>query len=319
MPMKTSLLLVGLTCAFSALYASLSIAQDYPNRDIQFVVPFSAGGGSDVVARNIVNAITALDLLPVNIIVDNRPGGGGSVGYTYLAQRKGDPHFVGTVAISFFTTPLLGDSPVNYQDFQPIAAIATDPYVMTVTPQSDLQNFGSLAARERFIVGSSAAVSDAAILANLVGESLGITADVVPFDGDGEVLSALLGGHVDVTFSNLSEVLPLIEAGEVRPLAITTEERISQLPDVPTFTELGHDFVFGNLRGLVMPAGVSEEVIAYWQDLLRQVAESDWWRENYLNQFNVLPEFMDSDEFGQEMVAINDRYESLMRKTGLIE
>jgi putative tricarboxylic transport membrane protein len=319
MSKRTSYLLSGFICAIGASYASTAAAQDYPSRDIQFVVPFSAGGGSDVVARNIVNAITALELLPVGIVVDNRPGGGGSVGYTYLAQREGDPHFVGTVAISFFTTPLLGDSPVNYQDFQPVAAIATDPYVMTVRSQSDLNDFGSLADRDRFVVGSSAAVSDAAILANLVGDALGIQADVVPFDGDGEVLSALLGGHVDVSFSNLSEVLPLIEAGEVRPLAITTEERVNQLPDVPTFTELGHDFVFGNLRGLILPSGVPDEAVDYWEDLMRQIAESDWWRENYLEQFNVLPEFMDREEFGQEMTAINDRYEALMRETGIIE
>lgn len=320
MKLSGSFSLAALGAGVLSLAAGPLVAQeDYPSRDIQFVVPFSAGGGSDVVARQIANAINELDLLPVGLIIDNRPGGGGSVGYTYLAAREGDPHYVGTVSIAYFTTPLLGDSPVNHEDFEPIAAIANDPYVMVASNDLGIESLEDVAARDRLVVGSPAAVSDSALLANILGEDLDISMDVIPFDGDGEVLSALLGGHVDIAFSNLSEILPQVVAGEVTAIAVTSADRVEPLPDVPTLQELGHDVRVGNLRGMILPKGVSEEVIAYWEDILQQVANSDYWKENYLDRFSIQAEWMGREEFSKEIVAINDRYEGLMQDLGIIE
>lgn len=302
-----------------ALALSTSVqAQNYPSRDIQFVVPFSAGGGSDVIARNITNTINHLQLLPVNLTVDNRPGGSGAVGYTYLAGRRGDPHFVGTVSIAFFTTPLLGGSPVSYRDFQPLAAVATDPYILAVNNASDLHSLEDLAKRNSFVSGTPGAVSDPALLARMVANALGNDVQVVPFDGGGEVLSALLGGHVDVIFGNLSEIMNQVQAGSIRPIAVTSRERVPSLPDLPTFLELGHDIQVAQLRGMVMPRGVPEGAIAHWENILKQVAESDYWRANYLERFSVLPVYMARDEFGAEIAAISERYETLMRELGII-
>jgi putative tricarboxylic transport membrane protein len=316
---KTQLMKCLSTVLVSATLVLPAFAQDYPSRDIQFIVPFGAGGGSDVIARNIGNTINHLGSLPVNLVIENRPGGSGSIGYTYLAGREGNPHFVGTVSIAFFTTPLLGGSPVNYENFQPLAAVATDPYIMAVNLNSNIHSLDDLKAMNSFVSGTPGAVSDPALLANMVADALEIQVNVVPFDGGGEVLSNLLGGHIDVIFGNLSEVMTQVQAGAIRPIAVTSRERIPNLDDVPTFTELGHDIQVAQLRGMVMPRGTPDEAITYWENLLREVAESDYWRENYLERFSVLPVYMDRHEFGAEIVAISERYEVLMRELGLIQ
>lgn len=310
------------SCAAIMLSSAMTLpamGQSYPSTDIQFIVPFGAGGGSDVIARNISNAISHLELLPVNLVVENRPGGSGSIGYTYLAGREGNPHYVGTVSIAFFTTPLLGGSPVNYENFQPLAAVATDPYIMAVNNNSNIHSLDDLARMNIFVSGTPGAVSDPALLANMVADAIGNQVNVVPFDGGGEVLSNLLGGHIDVIFGNLSEVMSQVQAGAIRPIAVTSRERIPNLENIPTFLELGHDIQVAQLRGMVMPKGVPDEAVAFWENLLREVAESDYWRENYLERFSVLPVYMDRNEFGQEIVGISERYEVLMRELGLIQ
>jgi putative tricarboxylic transport membrane protein len=310
---------LALSGVLAAGIALPGLAQaDYPERDIQFIVPFGAGGGSDVIARNITNAISELELLPVNLVVENRPGGSGAVGYNYLAGREGDPHYVGTVSIAFFTTPLMGGSPVNYENFQPLAAVATDPYIMAVNNESDIHSLDDLAAIDSFVSGTPGAVSDPALLAHMVSDAVDTSVQVVPFDGGGEVLSALLGGHVDVIFGNLSEVMSQVQGEQIRPIAVTSTERVPSLPDVPTFMELGHDIDVAQLRGMVMPKGVPDEAVTYWEELLKEVAESDYWRENYLERFSVLPAYMDRHEFGEQIEQISNRYEALMTDLGII-
>lgn len=172
---------VGNRRCFSAGFAT-SAAAEYPTRDITMIVPFAAGGGSDVVARNIANVINGLGLLPVTVIVENRPRGSGAIGYSYLAQQEGNPYYVGTVSAGFFTTPLTGGSPVTYRDFTPLAAIATDPFVLAVGADSDIHTLEDLQAQGSLVTGTSGAVSDPTMLAHILEEILDISIQVVPYD-----------------------------------------------------------------------------------------------------------------------------------------
>lgn len=300
--------------------AAPAMAQEnYPSEDIDLIIPFGAGGGSDTLARTIKSVIEELDLIPVQILPENRPGGSGAIGYGSVAQQQGDPHTMATVSVSFFTTPLLGASPTDYTEFTPLAAIATSPYILAVPSDSEYEEFADLGETERLTTGTVGVVSDAALLAEMVSDALDITVDPVPFDGEGEVMAAVLGGHVDFVFLNPSEVLSQIEAGELRPLAVSSEERVDALPDVPTFSELGHDIVHTQLRGLVMPGGVSDEVVAYWEDVLSQVAESPEWREGYVAKYHNTPNYLDSEAFGAAIEQTSNRYETLMRNLDIIE
>lgn len=292
--------------------------QEYPSRDIEMIIPFGVGGGSDTLARTIASVISEMGLLPVQILPENRPGGSGAVGYGYVGQQQGNDHLIATVSVSFFTTPLLGASPVSYEDFTPLAAISYSPYVLAVPTASPYESVEDLASAERLTTATVGVVSDAALLADMLSDSAGVQIDAVPFDGEGEALAAVLGGHVDIVFMNPSELLSQTEAGTLRPLAVSSAERVEAFPDVPTFAELGHDIEHVQLRGLVMPGGVSEEVVAYWENILEQVASSDEWREQYIEAYFDSPAYLNSEEFGALIEQTNDRYRAIMEELDLI-
>src|SRR3546814_10351482 len=127
-------------------------------------------------------------------------------------------------------------------------------------------------------------------------------------------MAAMLGGHVDVAYFRSSEALSQIQAGTLRPLAVSSAERADAAPDVPTFSELGYDIVHAQIRGLVMPKDVEPDVVAFWENVLGQVAESKEWREQYVDRFHDVPDYMDSEEFGKAIVQTSERYER--RKLG---
>lgn len=310
--------LAGAICA-GALLAAGPASAAYPDRDITMIIPFGVGGGSDVLARTIGNVIAELKLIPVKILPENRPGGSGAVGYSAVAKQKGSPYTIATVSVSFFTTPLQGGSPVSYRDFTPLAAIAQSPYILVVPASSEYKTLDDLKKAKRLTTGTVGVVSDAALLARMTSKALGVQIDAIPFDGEGEVMSALLGGHVNIAYFNPSEVLPQIQAGTLRPLAVSSSQRVDVLKDVPTFTELGAPIVHTQIRGLVMPKDVSAEAVTYWEGVLKKVAESDAWRKQYVDRFHDVPQFLDSKAFGAAIVETSNRYETLMKELGIIK
>jgi putative tricarboxylic transport membrane protein len=310
----------GLALFAAATLAAGPATAKYPEQDIKMIIPFGAGGGSDTLARTIAEVIGEMKLLPVNILPENRPGGSGAVGYSTVAKDKGNPHVIATVSVSFFTTPLLGGSPVSYRDFTPLASIAQSPYLLVAPASSAYKKLDDLKTAKRLTTGTVGVVSDAALLAKLTSSALGVQIDSVPFDGEGEVLAALLGGHVDIGYLNPSEAMSQIAAGTLRPLAISSAQRSAAFPDVPTFKELGHDqIVHTQLRGLVMPAGVPAEAVKYWEEILKKVAASDAWKKKYIERFHEIPDFTDAAGFGEAIATTNARYETLMKELKIIK
>jgi putative tricarboxylic transport membrane protein len=291
----------------------------YPARDVTMIVPFGAGGGSDVLSRTIANVIRELGVLPVNLLIENRPGSSGAIGYTYVAQQKGNPYTLATVSVSFFTTPLLGASDFTYRDFTPVAAIAMSPYIMAVRAASPIRSLEDVRKTRRLTTGTVGVVSDPVLLARMLQKTTGVTVDTVPFDGEGEVMTSVLGGHVDFMLGNPGEILPQIEAGTLRPIAVSTASRLQSLPDIPSFTELGYPIEHVQLRGIVMPGGVPPETVAFWEETLRTVAESEQWRRAYLDRFREEPRFVGSKEFGSVLDSTNMLYVRLMTELGLIK
>ncbi len=291
----------------------------YPSRDVTMIVPFGAGGGSDVLSRTIANVIGELGVLPVTLLIENRPGSSGAVGYTYVAQQKGNPYTLATVSVSFFTTPLLGASDVTYRDFTPVAAIAMSPYIMAVRAASPIRTVDDIRKSKRLTTGTVGVVSDPVLLARMLQKATGVTVDTVPFDGEGEVMTAVLGGHVDFMLGNPGEVLPQIEAGTLRPVAVSTASRLASLPDTPSFKELGYPIEHVQLRGIVMPGGVPPDAVAFWETALRKVAESDAWKRAYLDRFREEPRFVGPTEFGAVLESTNALYAQLMTELGLLK
>jgi putative tricarboxylic transport membrane protein len=312
-------ILLALVTTSCARDASRESTASYPARDVTIIVPFGAGGGSDVLSRTIANVIRELKLVPVNLLVENRPGSSGAIGYTYVARQAANPYALATVSVSFFTTPLLGASEVTYKDFTPVAAIAMSPYIMAVRAASPIKSFEEVKKVRRLTTGTVGVVSDPVLLARMLQNATGVTIDTVPFDGEGEVMTAVLGGHIDFMLGNPGEVLPQIEAGTLRPIAVSTPARLQSLSSTPSFKELGYNIEHVQLRGVVMPPDVPAETVAFWEDALRKVAESPEWKREYLDRFRDEPRFVGSKEFGQVLETTNELYAKLMTDLGLIK
>lgn len=307
-------------CALASTLFTASFAQAFePDRDVTVVVTSSAGGGSDTITRILTDTISKLKLTSSNFVVENRTGGSGAVGYSYVSKRKDDAYLWANIGVSFFTTPLLGESPVNYKVFTPLAAVSEDPYIMVVAKDSKIKSLADIKTAGRMISGTTGIVADPALLAQRLETAMGIEADVVPFGGDGEVVAALLGGHIDVQFGNPSEVLPLIKSGDVRPIAVSAADRLPAFPDIPTIKESGYDVVLTQLRGFVMPQNVPADAVAYWADIIKKALESEQWKTQYLDRFNVVPKYMAGAELAAEMDRRNADYTALMTSLGLIK
>src|SRR5690606_22912744 len=161
-------------------------------------------------------------------------------------------------------------------------------------------------------IGNTGPVTDPALLAVSLGNELDVEVRTVPFNGDGEVTTALLGGHIDLQFGNASEVMAQIEAGRVVPIAVTSPERLASQPDVPTFKELGSDIELMLYRGIVMPKDVPEDALAFWEDAMKKVSESETWKTQYVERNNSIPLFWNAEEFQARIPEISKLYEDYL-------
>lgn len=303
--------------AFVGLYC-MPVATDAsafePDRDSVIVVTTSPGGGNDIISRTLAAVIKDLELTPSNFTIENRVGGSGAVGLQYVAQRKGDPYIWANFATAFFTTPLLGQSPVGYQDFTPLALVAEEPYIMAVPVNSPITSLEDIRKAGAMLSGTEGIMAGPALLAHQLKDLMNIEVDVVPYGGQSDVIAALLGGHIEVMFGVPTVVIPMIESAQLRPLAVSATARMAALPDVPTFQEQGIDLVLTQPRGFVLPRDVPEDARQYWSEVIRKAVDSDEWRERYLDKFKTDKQFVSGDELARMFAEITEKYKKMMEK-----
>lgn len=262
MPLAFSrtLIILGTTSLVSA-----SVLADYPERSIELIVAYSAGGGTDVAARTLVPYLEKH--LDGDITVINRPGAGGEVGFSALANAEPDGYTIGFINTpNVFTIPIERDTRYELSDLYPIANVIDDPAGISVHPESPFQSFEDLVEYAKahpgeINYGTSGVGGDDHLTALALEQLAGIEMTHVPFPGAADVRQALMGGHIDLGIINVSEVASAAKAGQVRQLVQGGEERWEKASDVPTFKELGYDLTMGSARGLAAPAGVPEEII----------------------------------------------------------
>ena len=248
--------------------ATLAGAQSYPAKPIHLIVPFPPGGGNDTVARAIAQQISPELGQPV--VIDNRPGAGGSVGAELAAKAPADGYTlflagVGSHAVNPNLHARLPYDPVK--DFTPITLLATAPSVLVVNPGLPARNIAELTAYARAHPGklnyASNGNGSAAQLAAAMYESMANVRMVhVPYKGIAPALTDLLSGEVQLMFGTIVALVPHIQAGKLRPLAVTSRKRSALLPDVPTLAESGlPDYEAGSWYGILAPAGTPPEVV----------------------------------------------------------
>jgi putative tricarboxylic transport membrane protein len=293
----------------------------YPERAIEFVVPFSAGGGSDILARTITKIITDKGWVSQPINVVNKPGGSGSIGYAYVAEKKGNPYYIATVSSSFYTAPLLGNSPVSYKDFQPVAGLAMDTLALFVREDSEFTSIKQVIEKAKaepkgIAIGGTSGTSDDAVMYRVLQDKAGIELKYVPFESGGQVMTALLGGHVDLVWANPGEALNQVEAGKARAIVVASSERIPGFENVPTLIEEGINAKLAQFRGVVMPKDAPPEAVKYMEDVLKKLSESKEWQEMYIEKNSITPRFLGHEEFAKAIVELSDMYAEIFEKIG---
>jgi len=277
----TILILFIVGCSNSGSESSDN-GEEYPSEDLTVVVPFGAGGGTDLYIREIMDIMKEEEIYSGNIMVENREGGSGATGYSYLNKKSGDPYFVGPTAASFFTTPLVSEAGYNVEDFTPIALMGADDLFLMVNSNSDiktLDDFIDTAKNETVRIGGVGQVSDERIVPEQFAEEAGFEFEYVPFQGAGELTSALTSNSLDAIVGNPTRSMGQIESDMFRPLAFSGLERYEGLDDVPTFIEEGYEVNISQPRGIILPAEVDEDVKAWWVDAMKQVAETERWKD----------------------------------------
>jgi tripartite-type tricarboxylate transporter receptor subunit TctC len=260
----------------------VALAQNYPSRTIKIVVPLSAGGTNDIIARLLADKLT--QALKTSVIVENRPGGaGGSVGADTVAKAEPDGHtlLLASTATLAINPSLYAKLPYDPQrDFEPISVIRTSPLILVANAGQPVKNVGDLIASLRakpgdYSYASAGKGTPLHLVAELFLTQTGTRAVHVPYRGAAPAVSDLLAGHIHLLFDNLPSVLPHIQAGTLRPLLVTGSRRLPQLPDTPTVIEAG----LGGAEAvswfaLAAPKGTPPEIVSQLSDATRVIITS---------------------------------------------
>jgi len=264
--MKLNKLLLALVSGLA--FAASAHADTYPSKPITLIVPFAPGGTTDIVARIVADRLGKE--LGQTVVVENRGGGGGSIGAAAISKANPDGYTIGvstvsTHAVNAACNPKLGYDPIT--GFAPITNMARTPNVLTVNAKFPAQDFKQFLDQVKKSPGKlNYATSGTCSIQHMVGEQFKAATGTfilhIPYRGAGPALNDLLGGQVDMMFDNLPSSMSHIQAGKLRPLAIAWNKRLDALPNVPTFTELGLKQVNDPAwYGLVAPPKTPEDVI----------------------------------------------------------
>lgn len=261
-----------------------------PERGVEIVVGTGPGGGQDKTARTLQRILQERQLIGTPATVVNKPGGGGSVGWSYLSQRGGDGHVLEIGNTTLLTNQLTGRAAVGYTDLTPIAMLLSETVALSVRADSPIRSGKDLLERLRQDAGSvSLSVGSSlggvnhiavALIARAAGGDPRRLKTVV-FQGGGEAMTALLGGHIDLVSSAANNVLPHLAAGRLRVIGIASPSRLAgALASVPTWKELGADAVATNWRMVVGGKGLSSAQVAYWEGVLGKLTETGEWKKD---------------------------------------
>lgn len=302
-------------------------ADKFPNKPIQLIVPFAAGSTTDLAARSLSNA--AKDFLDQPIVVVNKPGASGVVAASAVAKSKPDGYtmIMSRVSCNGAVPALNKTIPYKIDDFTFVGITELNPFVFCVKADSPYKTLQDLveaikANPGKLSFGTAGAMSMLDIVGMMLLDAAGLpqkAAVSVPFKGDGDAKTALLGGHVDFVPNNLSPMSDVIKSGMVRALATTTAERLPDYPDVPTVAEAGYPALTGALgwSGFFGPKGIPADRVAVLSGLLMKIKDSPTWLEN-TKRLGALPYIMNPADSEKFVMDQYHKFEALGKKLGAI-
>ncbi len=294
------------------------IADTFPEKDIFATYSSKAGSGGDIFLRNLGKAIT--DQLNGNAwVVENRVGSSGAIAFMYVKDAKPDGYNLLGFTTSMISAGIIGDMPVSYADFEPVCSVANDPqyiYVKGDAPWDTLDELMEDARNrpkeQRWGRGIPSGSNTLGQLLLLKSAS-DVEVSPVVFDGGSEALTAILGGHIDVSSGEYSEIRGLLESGDVKVLAALTNERTKALPDVSTAKEQGYDAVLDRPRGLLAPKGTPSEVVEKIASIVKEALNEESFVKE-LEEEGTEVEYIGPEEFGGILDNIYNSYVSINLK-----
>jgi tripartite-type tricarboxylate transporter receptor subunit TctC len=278
-PAARSIARCALAAALACLGAGSAHAQAYPTKPVRIVVPFAAGGGTDVIARHLATGLS--ESMKRQFIVDNRAGANGVVGTEVVSRAPADGYTLLFVSSPHSINPSLRPKlPYDtLRDFAPISMVASSPYVLVVHPSLPVRNVKELIALakkqpDQILYGSGGRGSSAHLSAELFGMLAGVRMKEIPFKGAGPALIGTVTGEVALVFGNALTVKPQLASGRLRALGIASAQRSSSFPDLPTIAEAGvpgyrSDAVLGLLAPARTPRAVIETLNAETHKVMR--------------------------------------------------
>ena len=309
--------------AVLAAASAVAVAQaKYPQKTVEVVVPYAPGGGTDNLMRMITGIIDENKWSPVPMNVNNRAGGSGAVGFSYLINKKGDAHVIAGATPMIVSGKIEGRLPGDHRDAMTILMIvAIDELMLSVRTESPYRTVDDFvkAARAKpngLTVGGTATLTEDHIFTYLFEQAAKIQVKYVPFNSGGEVTTALMGGHIDAGVMNPNEIVAQVEAGKAKNLAVAAHKRMAGAQDVPTFAEKGYPFYWEQMRGVVGPAGMAPEAVAWWQDTLKKVTATKKWQDDYIKGNLLTPTTWTGEEANKYLDGITGDYESALAALG---
>lgn len=297
-----------------------------PEESIEIVAPAGAGGGWDTTARMAAQVFSEEGIIDESIGVVNKEGGGGAVGWAYIANFEGNPHklFVASPPIIFI--PLNGQSEYSHEDFTPISNLIADYAAFAVREDSEWDSINDLFDDMKedpesiTVVGTSSPGSMDHMQFVQIAKAAGVDVTKIKYVSaqDGAGLTQLLNGSVDVYSTGVAETVEQVKAGNIKVLGVTSEERLKGevLEDFPTVIEQGIDETFVNWRGFFGPPNMDAEALAYYEAKFKELSDSDAFAE-IREQFGWEEQYLTSEEYSQFLDEQKESIGVLLEELGL--
>lgn len=322
--MKIGLFLTTMCCALSA-------SAWEPTKPVELVVPFSAGGASDQMARSIQGIITKYSLMKQPIIVQNKAGASGAEGLLDLKASKGNPNKIIVSSSSIYTTPMATNLPFDWKDLTPIAVIAQDAFILWTNTQAGYKTPAAYLADvkkapETFKMGGTSSKREDHLITTMIEKKTGTQFLYIPYKGGGEAATQLSGNHINSNVNNPSESVSQWRAGEHQAQCLFSEKRISYSAkvtatqawsDIPTCKELGLDVHYEMIRVFMMPGGVKPEQTQFYVDLLKKVTETPEWKA-YLEKNALKEEFLSGEPLKTFLTKDEAMHRGIMKDAGFL-
>ena len=296
-----------------------------PASAVEIVIPNSPGGGNDAVGRLLQKIVQERRLSPTAVSVVNKPAGGGSATLSYLTQKANDPHILAVVSITQQLNYITGTQTQRHRDFTPLATMIGDFIGFAVRADSPITSGKDLFERLKkdpaaLSAGITAIGGNNHVAYVKAARSAGVDARRLKtpvFQSSGDSVSALLGGHIDLHVGSVGPLAKQLEAGRVRILAVTSDQRLAgPLASIPTWKEQGIAGTFNTWRGIWGPKGFSAEQVAFWDDVMERISRDPQWKENLtVNQWEG--DYRNSRDTLQYLDALHVELREVLKELGL--